>query len=78
MEAWNEKEGLGYVLDSFAGFTRPIGEISGCLLALPGKKEPTHTGTAGKAMTQHKGLQQKLSADPVLPGFSLDLSKLLL
>ncbi len=30
-----------------------------------------------KPVKQHKGFQEKLSADPVLPGFLLDLSKLL-
>jgi Uma2 family endonuclease len=31
---------------------------------------------AGKPVRQHKGFQEKLPVDPVLPGFSLDLSKL--
>jgi Uma2 family endonuclease len=39
-------------------------------------EETVYIYEAGKPVRQHKGFQQKLSADPVLPGFSLDLSKL--
>ena len=39
-------------------------------------EETVYIYEAGQPVCQHKGFQDKLPADPVLPGFSLDLSKL--
>lgn len=40
------------------------------------EEETVHIYQAGQPIRQHQGFQTTLSADPVLPGFSLDLSKL--
>lgn len=42
------------------------------------EEETVYVYRAGQPVHQHQGFQTKLSADPVLPGFSLDLSKLML
>lgn len=40
------------------------------------EEETVYIYQLGQSVRQHKGFQAKLSADPVLPGFKLDLSKL--
>ena len=40
------------------------------------EKETVYIYEADKPVRQHKGFHEKLPADPVLPGFKLDLSKL--
>lgn len=40
------------------------------------EEEKVYIYQAGQKVRQHKGFHSKLSADPVLPGFQLDLSKL--
>lgn len=41
------------------------------------EEEIVYVYEAGKEARQHERFQTKLSADPILPGFALDLSKLL-
>lgn len=41
------------------------------------EEEAVYIYEAGKSIRQHQGFQTKLSADPVLPGFWLDLAKLI-